>query len=424
MIVLQALWLGAKISLVQMGSPPGALITNPENNPFTVSGPVLALFVIGTILVLVGPVSTFRRLTRLEETVRRHPWCGAVILATVAIGISLIPLFTFPFGGDEKRLYDVGTIFAEEGLHQFLYQYSETFGVGDRHPMLVPLLAGIGQAIVGDYPSIVRFLFLSFLSGSAVLTYAIGRRLYDGVTGFRAAILFLALRHVLFMGIRVSTDLPVTFFALLAVFLALRLREAPTIGRTVQLGGAVGFGLLSKYTFGLVFPLLGYIMLRGRRRTIWTFAVGTVIPLIVLLGGWIGVLYATGSLGEQMRTVAGLAGLGEGGNLFSSWHMRFRLEAILIHVPSALGAYSLPILAFGGVHLLRRWAKGEKILAVWVGTVFLLLLATLPVERYFLPAFPALAIVGAVGLRSMGEKAWRLLGIALLYSVGTVLLYT
>jgi 4-amino-4-deoxy-L-arabinose transferase-like glycosyltransferase len=354
----------------------------------------------------------------------QRPWHTAATLGAFAIVIAVIPVLRFPFGGDEKALYDAGSILADQGWKDFLRQYPQTSGVGDRHPMLVPILAGIGQLLFGDNPFGARLLFLSFLAGSTALTYVIGKRLCDAVTGFQAALLFLSLRLVLFMGIRVSTDLPVTFFALLAIFFTLRLREVPAIRLGAMVGAALALGFLSKYTMGLILPFLGYIMVRGRKRPTWVYIASAAGLFAALLGVWIGVLYMTGAFGEQLRTVGSHLGWNDGSvNLLSSWRMQFRLKAILIQIPSALGAYTLPILALGGWETSRQWTGSERLLAIWIGTVFLLLLLTLPVDRYFLPAFPALAIVGAAGLQPMKESAWRLLLLALLFSVGTAMLY-
>lgn len=421
MITLQALWLGAKIGLTQLGSPS----VNPESDLFRAKGLVLTFMGVGTIIVNICPRSILRRLDRLVHYICRRPRYAAAALSAIVIGVAIIPTLTFSFAGDEKRLYDAGSLLADQGLGDFLRQYPQISGVGDRHPMLVPLLAGVGQLLFGDHPFGTRFLFLGFLAGSTVLTYVIGRRLYDGDTGFRAALLFLSLRLVLFMGIRVSTDLPVTFFALLTIFFTLRLRENPTVRRTVEVGGALAFGLFSKYTLGLILPVLGYIMLRDRERSVWPYIAGATGLFVVLLGGWMGLLYATEALQEQAQTVGSLLGWSGGGlDLLSSWRMRLRIRALLIQVPSALGAYALPLLALGTWESIRRWTSNERLLATWIGTVFLLLLITLPDERYFLPAFPALAIVGAVGLQSMKESTWRALLLALLFSAGTALLYT
>jgi 4-amino-4-deoxy-L-arabinose transferase-like glycosyltransferase len=400
------------------------IAANPENNPFGTQEIVLIFMGVGTVLAFLCPKPMFRRIDGLVQGVCRRPWHAAGVLAVLAVGIAILPALTFPFGGDEKHLYEAGSIFANQGGYEFLRRYPQTWA-GYRHPMLVPLMAGVGQTFFGHSVFWVRLLFVGFLAGSTAITYAIGRRLYGETTGFQAAILYLSLRLVLFMGIRVSTDLPVTFFVLLAIFLSLRLSDHFTIGHTIQTGWAVALGFFSKYTMGLVLPALGYISIRGRKRFTWLHVVTTAGFLALFLGGGAAVLHVMGALDDQVQFIGSLAGWSNGGlDLFSSWRMRFRLEALFVQIPSALGAYALPILALGGWNAARRWERSEQILAVWIGSISLPLLAILPVERYFLPAFPAFALVGALGLRSMGNGSYRVLLLALLYSVGTALLYT
>ena len=91
--------------------------------------------------------------------------------------------------------------------------------------------------------------------------------------------------------------------------------------------------------------------------------------------------------------------------------------------PAALGVAVLPSVALGAAALFRRRAMQDRFVACWIGLVFVPLLLTLPDNRYFLPAFPALAIVGAQGL--VGRPRWsaRVLLLALLLCALTVAFY-
>jgi hypothetical protein len=60
---------------------------------------------------------------------------------------------------------------------------------------------------------------------------------------------------------------------------------------------------------------------------------------------------------------------------------------------------------------------------LWIAAVFLPLMLTLPGPRYFLPAFPALAIAMTRGLENSGEKAERLVMLTLLYGGGALYLF-
>ena len=423
MIGLQAVWLGAKYLFAHGGSVSGLMLSAPETDPFSLSPSVLLLFVIGTGSILLLPKTFLEGLSRGEEVLGRFPQRTILLLGAVALLVAFTPTITFPFEGDEKAIYDAGRLLSEGGWSDFWTGYPHA-GIGDRHPPLAALLAGTGQAVFGDHPIAVRFLFLSFLAGSTALTFAVGAKLYDRKTGFRAALLYLGLRMILFMGVRVSTDLPVTFFALGAVYFMLELAELPTVGKSIGLGGALGLGLLSKYTMGMIYPFIGCVAARKRSFLVWSRTAGAVGLSAVLLGGWLGWMYASGAFAEQAQTIADHAGTSASTSPLSGWRLQYRLEALIIHLPSALGAYVLPVLMLGGWRVLSKRRGEDFFLIAWIVTVSGLLMLTLPVERYFIPVFPALAIAGAVELRGWGEARWQVILLALLYSLGTALLYT
>ncbi len=65
--------------------------------------------------------------------------------------------------------------------------------------------------------------------------------------------------------------------------------------------------------------------------------------------------------------------------------------------------------------LIQRRNRSDLSLLVWISAVCLPVLLTLPDPRYFLPAFPALAIAGARGLHRRPDVMGRALVLALAY---------
>ena len=81
------------------------------------------------------------------------------------------------------------------------------------------------------------------------------------------------------------------------------------------------------------------------------------------------------------------------------------------------------LLVVGGVALLRDKGRSDLFVLFWIAAVFLPLLLTLPDPRYFMPAFPALALVMARGLESVDEATEQVIALALLHCGGALYLF-
>lgn len=99
--------------------------------------------------------------------------------------------------------------------------------------------------------------------------------------------------------------------------------------------------------------------------------------------------------------------------------MRWKVGTLLLGLPSGLGIYTLPMLLLGAWQLLQRRSQAD----LWILAVFVPLILTLPGPRYFLPAFPTLALMMACGLGRVEEAAERIMIAALLYCGGALYLF-
>ena len=139
------------------------------------------------------------------------------------------------------------------------------------------------------------------------------------------------------------------------------------------------------------------------------------------LATWLVFTRHHGILATQSKRLAFYAGIvttGSGG-------IRWMLEAVLVRLSSNLGTYDIPLLFLGGLQLLRRRGQSDLWVLSWISIVFLSLILTLPVPRYFLPTFPALAIAMAQGLRRPLDPTVteRVVLLALLFCGGALFLF-
>ncbi len=321
---------------------------------------------------------------------------------------------------DEGDNFEASKIVAEEGVDQFFASYASLPWLGGQHPPLVPLVYGFAMRILGVNLFVIRLVSLGLAITTVLLTYLLGSEFYDRDTGLLAALLLLSFPLFLRISAAALTDIPVVFFFCLVLFLTLRLLRTPSYRLAVAVGLLIGAGLLSKYTMVLIYPvLLSYVAVGGLFRRLKCHLGVMALVSIGVLGIWLAYAYRSGILTAQQDTITSYAGV----VTTTEWGKRWMLEMVLTRLTSGLGLYSIPLLLLGGLDLVRRRDQSSVFVILWVTIVFLVLILTLPDARYFMLAFPALAIGMARGLRHIPEATERAVLLALLYCGGALYLF-
>ena len=126
---------------------------------------------------------------------------------------------------------------------------------------------------------------------TSLLAYAVGNALYDGRTGFWAAMLTALGTGAVFSARIMSTDVPLVLFWALALLAYVRLLQKGDWRWAVVLGIAIGAGLLSKYA--MIYFVAGMLLAAALekqarpilvRRELWLalgVAVMTISPNLV-----------------------------------------------------------------------------------------------------------------------------------------------
>jgi 4-amino-4-deoxy-L-arabinose transferase-like glycosyltransferase len=340
--------------------------------------------------------------------------CGVVLMAGVVYARYQRPYV------DEGDNFDASKIVAEEGVDQFFANYASLPWLGEQHPPMMPLFYGFAMRILGVNLFVIRLVSLVLAIATVLLTYLVGRELYNPDTGLLAAFLLLSFPLFLRMSAAALTDIPVTFFFSLVLFSTLRLLRTPSYRLAGVAGLSIGAGLLSKYTMVLIYPvLLSYVAVsRPFRRLKYHLLVLTLVS-IGILGIWLAYAYQSGFLAAQQDTITSYASAVTA----TRWGKRWMLEMVSTRLTSALGFYNIPMLFLGGLDLVRRRDQASIFVILWITIVFLVLILTLPDARYFMPAFPAVAIGMARGLRRISEATERGVLLALLYCGGALYLF-
>ncbi len=321
---------------------------------------------------------------------------------------------------DEELSFNAARIVATEGLVVFFENYARIEWLGNQHPPLMPIVNGLAMRIFGVDLVVVRLVTLLFGLGSVLLTYFIGRELYGKATGFLAAIMLLTFPLILRLGTTALTDTQVSFFFSLALFLSLLLRRRPSLWLGLLLGIVVGAGLLTKYTMMFTYPVLFamFVIDKGLRSRILQLGMATLVSGLILTA-WILFAREIGVFEVQREVTE----VNPGWFVRDTRGLTWMLDSLLTKLPSAIGIYNLPLILLGGILLLGRRNQADLILLMWVVSIAILLVLTIPDHRYFMMTFPALAIIMAFWLSQRSEIAERVVVLALLSGAGALYLF-
>jgi 4-amino-4-deoxy-L-arabinose transferase-like glycosyltransferase len=379
------------------------------------------LLVVGLAPALAGCLG------RLTPWLGQNERWGPVLLTVPALVLGLMYVRWHRDYPDEHHLFAAARVVAEEGWHPFFAAYAKFPWLGIQHPPLMSLLDGFVMTLVGPDPRIPRLVTLAFGTATVVVTYFLGRDLYDRATGALAALLLPTLQWFVRLEAYGTNDVPVTFFFALALLLVVRLDRSPGRGpaglaaRAAGAGLVVGLGLLCKYTMVLVYPVLWSRLLGApdpRRLALW-LAVTTLVSAGIL-AAWLAYGHHLGVLAAQREQVLSYAGVVTS----SRYGIGFPFWMVFGHLPKGLGLYPLPLLLLGGLRLCPRESRSDRFVLIVLGLVFLPLLLTLPDVRYFLPCFPALAVVAARGLLWAPQAVASAVVLAIGFCAFSVGLYT
>lgn len=160
-------------------------------------------------------------------------------------------------------------------LHPALGYYSK--------PPLVAWLIAVTTALFGDDELAIRLAAPLLHFGTALVIYALARRLYDARTALWSAIAYATLPGVSASAVIISTDAPLLFCWAVALYAFIRARDEGGWRWWIAVGAAAGFGLLAKYAmaYWLLSALLFLLLFRDERRHVSRFLAAAALALLI-----------------------------------------------------------------------------------------------------------------------------------------------
>jgi 4-amino-4-deoxy-L-arabinose transferase-like glycosyltransferase len=316
--------------------------------------------------------------------------------------------------GDEERSFRVAKLISAKGVEA---AYQESGWLSKKHPPLIPVLYSLTLDFTGSSLFHLRLVSVLFLVATLTTTYYLGRELYDRDTGYLASLFLLSFPLIMRLGASAMMDIQLTSFFTLALLISLRLTRAPSYWLAILMGLLIGFGLLTKYTMVLIFGILimCFVFVPTIREKKSYFLLAFVVSMS-LFSGWLlyanhigiltgqiekikqfsGIYYFFDNLSEDAQAVAPTSittNVDNSASAIKNGILKLGLETLFTRLPSSLGVHNLPLILFGGMLLIKRREESDIFIVTWIVVVFGVLFLTLPDHRYFLPSFPAIAIM-------------------------------
>ena len=275
--------------------------------------------------------------------------------------------------------------------------------------------------LFGDDPIACRFWSAFFGCGCVLLTFVVGRSLFNSGVGFLAGLLLLTNRHFVFLhGARAGVmDTGVTFLFLLSFLLCWHLRENrwPWVKWTF-VGICAGAATLLKPFFGLIpltivclYQLLVCRTAPMRRRLAGVLLAGGVC--LALASPWhvLQMVQLPGRFVDEYFHCNVVARVVEG---LDPAHVRGP-EFYFVDMASSSACFALavPALALSAACVLCRIARAQLVMlgAFVVPYLALLTVSTSKLSWYAYPAYPLIAIliasVALIGLPALGARLLR-----------------
>jgi len=291
---------------------------------------------------------------------------------------------------DASRYFTQAKHLAVYGSGHFLTEWGRTIPAWTDLP-LIPFLYGLLFKLFGETRTVIQLFTSMLFSLTTVLTYLIGKKLWNRETGFAGGLLLLGIPYLLTQVPLMLVDIPTMFFLLLSVFTFLEALDRDGVVRIGCSMTAIACTALTKYSAWFMLSVLGVALLvydehsassKNRRPLLR----GSVILLIAAAVAGAVLLFKFDVVSEQLAFLLeyqkpGLARWGE------SFQSTFFFQMHPFITISAMAS------------LVVAWRKRDKKHAIISWLVLLVVIFNIRRIRYVAPIFPLFTLMAGYGLR-------------------------
>ena len=204
---------------------------------------ILLIFVVGIIFAYFAAKSSFPE---------RKP---VLFLFSTAFAVSMF------FWREPEVIIDASRYFTQAkhleiyGIRYFISEWGRDIKAWTDLP-LVPFLFGLVFKFFGESRIHIQIFTTSLFSLTAVLTYLIGKTLWDKNTGFFAALLLLGMPYLFTQVPLMLVDIPTMFFLTLLIFVFIKALSQGGVWMIVCASASLFLTIFSKYSAWLMLSVL------------------------------------------------------------------------------------------------------------------------------------------------------------------------
>lgn len=326
----------------------------------------------------------------LSMPVRKTAFWSSIGLFIAAFGVSAAFWRTPEIIVDASRYFIQAKSLELYGITYFLQEWGNEISVWTDLP-LIPLLYGLIFKIFGEYRIAIQIFNSLLFSATVVLTYHLGKSLWQETVGLYAAVLLLAIPYLLTQVPLMLVDVATMFFFTLALFATINAVKHGGVKRLILASITIVLAMLSKYSVWLMLSVIPIIFL-SYIEIGWKIIAqrAAALTLVTVLLGGIFLLWKFDIIAQQLNLlqnyqVPGLKRWGESfaSTFFFQTHPYISLAALFSVYPA----------------IKNRDSKYAII--SWL----LLLVVVLEINRarYLVVIFPMLVLMAAYGINEINN---------------------
>lgn len=345
------------------------------------------------------------------EKYLQSPGTKQIFIALALIGLLYFGLASSSslFDRDEPRFCRATAEMLETG--NWLYP-TFNYELRPDKPILIYWLMAVPMKLFGQYAFACRLVSVLALCVNCLLTYVLGKRLFNARVGFAAMLILPTTISMIPVSIAATADSVLVAFMLATLVLYFQPDEKLSFSKTVFLGLVIGGALLEKGPVGLL-PILVIVTYHivAKFRKIQTETHFLKLIIAILIGCGLFLAWAipanTATDGEFLRLGIGKHVVGRSVKPMEGHGGDFLISLPFYFVVVAFGTFPWNLFLLSSLAYLFKRSDNDKkqrtLLVSWIVPIFVLMtLVATKLPHYIIFIWPAIAIA----IACVFEKLW------------------
>ncbi len=384
------------VSLLTVLAPLALYLLRSADTNFTLRWPWLfeGLSSVRILLILVPGIILITILARALSKSRYFEQYPVIFLFTVSF-VSAAAFWIEPqFNIDTSRYFIQAKHLELYGIRYFFSEWGREITAWTDSPVL-PFIYGLIFRFAGEKIIYIEIFTTLMFSLTVVLTYLIGKTLWDEKTGFYGGLFLLGIPYLFTQVPLMMVDVPTMFFLTLSIFSFINVMEHGGTRRIIFSAIAVFLAMFSKYsTWPMLSVLAVILVVYLKKDTQKVLLKAAAVALITTMLAALTVALKYNVISEQFGILTGyqVTVLGEWTETFTSAFL-FQTHPFI----------TLSAICSAWIAVRKRDGK----YAIICYLPIILIIFQIKLLRYIIPLFPMLTLMASYGLKEIRDIRLR-----------------